>query len=76
MDVGELAWITCLFAYFAHLCARLRFASDCRTTLLYLERSKGTTGGQPKQDQVKSMREGRPISVVISLNMMYEAFRL
>lgn len=77
MDVGELVLDHLPLCLLAHLCARLRLASDCKTTLLYLERSKRTTGGQPKQDQVKSMRDGRPpVSTAISLNVMYEAFRL
>lgn len=66
MDVGELVWITCLFAYW-HIYV-LGLASDLQ--------NHHTTIPLPKQDQVKSMEEGRPHSLVVSPTVMYKAFRL
>lgn len=58
MDVGELVWITCLFADFAHLCAWLGLGLNpaAESTYCTYRGSKGTIGEQPKQEQVKSVR--------------------
>lgn len=49
MDVGEAVWITCRLA---HLCEGFKFVSRCKTSILCctLNKVKGTTGGQQKQE--------------------------